>query len=325
MMMDHGSAVAVREERPPEKMSEEEIKKTLKTIAEGFGHPIRSPILKTPANYGLAFEELSFPSQDGVPLEAWFIPCEGSNKLVVANHPLWFNRYGCPSDREPWRSIGASTGNDFEVDYVPDYRILHDAGYNILTYDLRNLGHSGAANGGIGSGGRYEARDVIGSLLFVRSDPRFRHMTVGLFSRCQGCNASMLAMTTNPELFEDVRCMVSPQPLSVGMVMLRTLEMLGIPERIDELEEEVRLIVSFGFDEMTPVPWAKAVNVPTFLYQVRDDLQTRPADIQAMFDNIPIADKKLVWIHGTTARWNGYLYFQREPQQFLDWFDKYMG
>jgi uncharacterized protein len=32
-----------------------------------------------------------------------------------------------------------------------------------------------------------------------------------------------------------------------------------------------------------------------------------------MFDNIPIADKQLKWIHGTTRRWDGYLEFQRRP------------
>lgn len=51
--------------------------------------------------------------------------------------------------------------------------------------------------------------------------------------------------------------------------------------------------------------------IPTFLYQVRDDLYTRPDDIQAMFDNIPIANKKLHWIEGTTRRWDGYTYFLR--------------
>ena len=39
-------------------------------------------------------------------------------------------------------------------------KILHDAGYNVLAYDLRNFGHSGAANGGIFTVGRYEALAV---------------------------------------------------------------------------------------------------------------------------------------------------------------------
>lgn len=77
------------------------------------------------------------------------------------------------------------------------------------------------------------------------------------------------------------------------------------------LNDRVRLQTSCTLDQFSPVPWAKSLMIPTFLYQVRDDLYTRPDDIQAMFDNIPIANKKLHWIEGTTRRWNGYTYFQR--------------
>ncbi|MEU2898724.1 alpha/beta hydrolase family protein [Streptomyces sp. NPDC001273] len=159
---------------------------------------------------------------------------------------------------------------------------------------------------------------------YVRAREDLKDMTIGLFSRCQGSNATMFAMQRYPEQFEGVRCIVSPQPLSVGVTMQRTLEMLGLPERIAELEKKVRLIVSFPFSEMLPVEAAKSVTIPTFLYQVHDDLMTRPDDVQAMFDNIPAADKKLVWVHGTTARWDGYLHFQREPKEMLDWFATHM-
>ncbi|MDE4605487.1 hypothetical protein [Sinorhizobium meliloti] len=77
------------------------------------------------------------------------------------------------------------------------------------------------------------------------------------------------------------------------------------------MNDRVRLQTSFTLDQFSPVPWAKSLMIPAFLYQVRDDLYTRPDDIQAMFDNIPIANKKLHWIEGTTRRWNGYTYFQR--------------
>ena len=62
------------------------------------------------------------------------------------------------------------------------------------------------------------------------------------------------------------------------------------------------------------------MRVPTFLYQVHDDSLTDPSDVQTMFDNVPVADKKLQWIYGTTARWDGYLEFQRRPQPMLDFF-----
>ena len=55
-----------------------------------------------------------------------------------------------------------------------------------------------------------------------------------------------------------------------------------------------------------------------------DCMLTEPSDVQAMFDNILIADKKLHWIEGTTARWDGYLEFQRRPQPMLEWFGIHM-
>ncbi|APU15394.1 Alpha/beta hydrolase family [Actinoalloteichus sp. GBA129-24] len=301
------------------------VTETIKALAAGYGTLVRSPLLKNPGDYGLGYENITFPSLDGTPLEAWWIPREGSKKLIIANHPLWFSRYGLPAHLEPWKSIGAATGNDFEVDYVPDYRILHDAGYNVLTYDFRNLGQSGSANSGGGSGGRFEARDVVGSLKFARADARTSGMTIGLFSRCQGMNATMFAMQEHPGEFVDVRCVLAPQPLSVGVTMRRSLEMLGFPDRIDELEREIQLRVSFTFEEMTPVTWAKCVRTPTYLYQVKDDLMTEPSDVQSMYDNIPIEEKELHWIEGTTARWDGYLDFQRDPQPKLEFLARHMN
>lgn len=37
-----------------------------------------------------------------------------------------------------------------------------------------------------------------------------------------------------------------------------------------------------------------------------------------------VADKKLQWTEGTTARFDGYLEFQHGPQPILDWFARYM-
>ena len=85
------------------------------------------------------------------------------------------------------------------------------------------------------------------------------------------------------------------------------------------------LQTSIGFARRVPQEWARNVRVPSFLYQVHDDVLTEPGDVQTMFDNIPVADKKLQWIHGTTRRWDGYLKFQRRPEPMLEWFAKHMS
>src|SRR5712671_5088872 len=116
--------------------TDEQIDQILDTIADSFARQIRSPIMHAPSEQNLVYEEVTFPSLDGVPLEGWFIPAPGSNKLIIANHPMGFSRSGIPSHLEPWRSVWRASGNDFEVNLVPDLKILRDAGYNVLTYDL---------------------------------------------------------------------------------------------------------------------------------------------------------------------------------------------
>src|ERR1041384_3642155 len=98
----------------------------LDSFAQGLAHVSRSPVLRTPSDESLAYEDLTFPSADGVPLEAWLIPRAGSRKLVVALHAFGFSRYGFPAHVEPWRSA-FGPGNDTEIDFIKDYRILHDA------------------------------------------------------------------------------------------------------------------------------------------------------------------------------------------------------
>jgi pimeloyl-ACP methyl ester carboxylesterase len=305
--------------------SQAEVDETLQRFADGFSYLRRSPILHTPAEHGLEFEDVSFPALDGVPLEAWYIPAAGSNKLVIANHPMGFSRSGIPTHLQPWHADWVQSGNGFEVNLVPDYKILHDAGYNVLAYDLRNHGMSSAANGGVCTSGITEARDVVGSTEYARSRPDTKNMTIGLFSRCMGGSSTFRAMQRYPEAFDDIRCLVSPQPVTTRLIVEHRLGFMGLAAHLEQFNTYVRLRTSVGLEERVPQEWAKSVSAPTLLYQVRADSLTDPSDVQAMFDNIPAADKRLLWIDGTTARWDGYLEFQRRPEPMLEWFEDHMA
>jgi hypothetical protein len=64
-----------------------------------FKTGLRTPVMRKPSDYGMAFEETWFPSM----------------------------------------AISAASRSTS----LPELKALHDAGYNILTYDLRNCGRSG--------------------------------------------------------------------------------------------------------------------------------------------------------------------------------------
>jgi hypothetical protein len=302
-------------------ISEEKIDQVLQRMADTYGQQMRSPVLHSPAEHGLEYEEVTFPASDGTPLEGWYIPAPGSDRLIIANHPRGFSRAGMPTHLEPWRSVWKSSGNDWEIDFVPDYKILHDAGHHVLTYDLRNHGYSSAANGGVVSSGLFESRDVLGSLAYTSTRPDTRDLGVALFSRCLGANSTIAAMMKRPDAFRNVRAMVACQPLTPQMIAERLLELAGVPvDRIGDLDRRVTERTGISFADREVREWARTVDVPTFVYQVRDDVLTRPEDVQSIFDNIRTEDKKLMWIENSTSRWDGYAEFQRRPEPMLAWF-----
>lgn len=86
-------------------MNDTEAKAFIDRMAEMMSHSSRSPILRRPDEYGLAYEDIFFPSLDGVPLEGWFIPAD-SDRLVIANHPMPCNRYGFLGHLPQWGCFG---------------------------------------------------------------------------------------------------------------------------------------------------------------------------------------------------------------------------
>ena len=295
----------------------DEVKAAIQGLAQ-MVKPGRSPVLKTPADYGLTYEDVFFPSFDGVPLEGWLIPAD-SNKLIIMNHPATMNRYGFPGHLEPWRQF-----SDVEVDLVKIQAELHKAGYNVLAYDLRNHGNSSDANGGVCGFGLYEWRDVVGAMQFVQSHDLLQHMTVGLFNPCAGGNAAMIAMTKQPDYFKDVKAFVCPQPCSCAVPGKIFAEMMGVGEYLDEIDAEQRKLGGFNNADMTPHPYAAQVQVPTFIIQVRDDAWSNPDDVQTTYDNLTVKEKKLFWIEGTTRRFDGYNYFGDHHEQMVEFFNSYM-
>src|SRR5918992_4850649 len=149
----------------------------------------------------------------------------------------------------------------FEVNFLPELKHLHDAGYNILTYDMRNHGLSGQGNGGIAGIGLLECRDVVGSLHYAKSRPDTASMRTGLYSRCMGGNSTIIAMAKWPEEFAHIQALVLLNVVSGKTFIERGAENLHLdPENAaNRLDERVRELTGFRLDEETPLPYARHV------------------------------------------------------------------
>ena len=298
---------------------------SIKYLAETSVRPqFRTPIHKTPADHGInTWEDIYFPSADGVPLEGWYIPSiKGeSDMLIIFNHPLPMSRSGFTGHfGAPFSNVGT-----LEVDFVLQMKFLSEAGYNILAYDLRNHGNSGTANNGICGLGRYEWRDVVGAQVYVNNHPKLSKMKMALLNQCTGGNATYEAMYRQPELFKNIQCFFGPMTLSYGLMMKRFAGYAGIGDYMELLEFEQLKLGGYISTEMDAKLFAQAVKVPYFMSQVLDDAWIEnPKNGQEIFDLINSKEKELFWIEGTNRRFDAYNYFGLHPEKMVAFFDKYM-
>ena len=298
----------------------------VKQLAEFAVRPaFRTPVHKTPADHGIdSWEDIYFLSDDGIPLEGWYIPAVGgeTDKLIIINHPMPMSRSGFTGH------FGApfSAVDTLEIDFVAHMAHLSKAGFNILAYDLRNHGNSGNANGGICGIGRYEWRDCVGVKKYVDNHPKLSRMKIGLYSRCTGGNAQYEAMYREPALFENVACFFGPLTVSMTALMTSFAGLMGVNQFMQLMDLEQLKLGGFTNPEMRPQDYSHAVKVPYFMAQVIDDIWTdNPKDAQEIFDNVSSTDKELFWIENTNRRFDGYNYFGVYPEKMLAFFKKHMG
>lgn len=280
----------------------------------------RSPVLRRPDEYGMKYEDVSFLSSDGIVLEGWYIPSkEKSNKVVICNHFSPGNRYGYAGHIKPWKGAGG-----FEVNFLPKYKALVEAGYNVLAYDLRNHGFSAPAQHNAYNPSLFEYKDVIGSLQYIRNREDTKSMDIHLHSMCLGGNSTLVAMKRHSEIFNGVKSMMLIQPISGEYLVKKLCKTMRLGQKGEKVFEEIyRQQFGFRISDSSPIEDAKHVRIPTFVTQVREDKNTYPEDVQRVYDAIPVSDKELYWIEGTKERFHGYTYYSENPKQMIDWYNKY--
>ena len=143
-----------------------------------------------------------------------------------------------------------------------------------------------------------------------------------------GANSTIIAMNKWPAEFDHIRALLALQPASGRTFIERGAENIKLDPKkaADQLDERVHELTGFRLDEMSPIPSAAGVRVPTLLVQLRrDTLVNAEIDSQQIFDALGSAEKELFWIEDSDQRFYAYNYFGEHPERMLDWFARYMN
>lgn len=131
---------------------------------------------RSPAEYELDFDDVSFPARDGLTLRGWWIPAAlagaDSNRAVIFLH-------------------GHGGSMDPDVQYVPAF---HAAGLSVLMFDFRAHGRS---EGHVSTMGYLERQDALGAVDFLKSKGIER---IGLLGFSMGGGVAMLTAPICPDV-----------------------------------------------------------------------------------------------------------------------------
>ena len=299
-------------------MDQMQIPDAIRQMAHGMANPLRTPVYRRPDEYGMAYDDIFFQSLDGTRLEGWYIPGD-SDKLIICNHFGPGNRYGFAGHLEQFSFSGG-----FEVNFLPAYKALHEAGYHLIAYDIRDHGLS--ASSGTNGFSQLEWRDTIGAVRYAKQRADLRGFTTGLHTMCLGCNSTLIAMEIYPLEFEHIQVMTAIQPV-IGPAMIKAnCAAMGMdPEEGLKLYDEAqRQIYGFRTQDYDVIKQAACVQVPALVLQVRNDPSMLPEAIQEFYDTLPNRDKKLIWVEDEVWRFKGYTYFSENPSELVSWFDSHM-
>jgi alpha-beta hydrolase superfamily lysophospholipase len=282
----------------------------------------RQPVPKTPKDYGLDFQNAEFETVDKVKIKGWLIP-GSSEKLIIVTHVGGLTKYG---STEQFRSLSKLFNE--EIEFLKVAQHLHNQGYWVLTFDLRNHGESGPSpNGGKAGIGLEEYLDVAAAMKYIENNPKLNNMPVGFISFCMGANSTIIAMSKEPQAFKNVKCMVAVQPISMEVFVRTYLKKLFTPFGAKLLLPLVKKFVAwrgkYPLEKMSPADYVKDIKASTMYVQTRNDPWTELSDIQGFYDQTP-SPKEFFWLEGLTHRFQGYQYFGYHPEKMLGWLKKWM-
>jgi dipeptidyl aminopeptidase/acylaminoacyl peptidase len=262
------------------------------------------------------YEEVEFPARDGLRLSGWFIPAAAPAATIILVHGWPWNRLGEAAD-----SLMANISGALPVDLLRFAHTLHTAGYNVLTFDLRNHGQS--ASGNAITFGLQEANDLLGAIDLLKQRQDVNGSRLGVVGFSMGANSILYALPQRSE----IDAAVAVQPTSPRVFASRyAVDLLGpLGKPVLALAGALyRLSARMPLEAIEPVFAAAGVgDTPVLYVQGKGDPWGSVSNVAHMAAQTPNAAPPL--FVDSNHRYAGYRYVVDHPDVVLDFFKPYLS
>jgi pimeloyl-ACP methyl ester carboxylesterase len=273
-----------------------------------------------------------FEGSDEVPISSWFIPggadnipgktdgipggADGPRPAVVIVHGWTWNRLGSTAN-----DVLARMAHSSPVELLKPARALHDAGYHLMMFDLRNHGRSGSSP--TITFGQDEAKDLLGAVHYLTTREDVDKARVGALGYSMGANVVMFASAET----QDIKAAIAVQPFRPFSVGHRLAKRLMGPLGKVALNVARRMHYSAGgplWETTDPAIVADLISPTAIMYVQGDgDPWGGMANVRRFYElSKKPKDLKIV---PSVNRSGGYLYLGEHPEEMLAFFEEHLG
>jgi dipeptidyl aminopeptidase/acylaminoacyl peptidase len=281
--------------------------------------PPRQRLWATPADVGLAYENVHFPAQDGVRLAGWFIPAGANSRrkgaTILLAHGWPWNRLGNGAD-----DLLSKLSGSPPLHFLRLAHALQGDGYHVFMFDLRNHGESAAAPPV--TFGWQEAKDLLGAMTYVGDRADTDSERTGVVGFSMGANTILYALPQT----DKIKAAVAVQPTSLAVFARRYgADLVGpLSKVVAPLTEW--LYRAAGGSRFTAVQPSFAAlgagETPVLFVQGKGDRWGSVADVAQMAGAVPQARGPL--FVDTTHRFGGYQYIIDNPKIVTAFFEQHL-
>lgn len=287
-------------------------------FAQRMIKPPRQRLWATPADLGLAYEEIHFPAQDGLRLAGWFLPAAADSRrhggTVVLVHGWPWNRLGAAAD-----DLVSNLTGSTPVDLLRLAFALHQDGYHVLMFDLRNHGES--ASSPPVTFGQDEAGDLLGALAYLNGRTGIDSQRIGVIGFSAGANAILYALAQT----DQIKAAIVTQPTTPAIFARRfAADVLGPLAKLALPLAKVLYLASGGprLSALRPAAAAIEATTPVLFVQGNGDQWGSMEDVARLAAAVPQARGPLYV--DTTHRFEGYQYVIDNPKIVTAFFEQHL-
>jgi len=253
----------------------------------------------SPEQYGLAYREVSIPTENGRRLFAWFVPPPAT------------------SGPAPALAVLHGWGGNAEM-MLPLAQPLHSAGYAVLLFDSRNHGRSDSD--GFSSLPRF-AEDLEHALDWLALQPDVDAARLAALGHSVGAAAALLVASRHRDLAAVASIAAFADPESMMRRFLAAHHVPYFPLGRLVLRY-VQRTIGHRFSDIAPRNTIRQIRCPVLLVHGSDDATVPVEDVMAIYARRPDDQVRLLILAGDH---NSSREAERHAGELIDFLDQAIG